>query len=178
MSTQTLPPYFNGWFIPPDRLDPATLEPAYLFDALLDETRAASPDALSELTPSTTDIAEASTAATETLRPLRLEVRYQADKTVRANGVLMTPPITADYWTFRVRLTARQAIVGFPKFSTIGIGFALEEDWNTNLPYTRGAEEIFKHIAHNKGDEAITREDCLDAIRMIQDAARAEMVTV
>lgn len=69
---------------------------------------------------------------------------------------LLTPPIDGDYWLIRVPLTDTQAIVAFPKFFTIGIGFQREEDWNTNLPYTCGAHEIYSHIAHNKGDDTIS----------------------
>ena len=72
------------------------------------------------------------------------------------------------------RLSEAQAIVGFPKFFTVGIGFAQEEDWNTNLPYTCDADEIYDHIAHNKGDDSITREDCVPAIRLVQEAAAAD----
>lgn len=85
---------------------------------------------------------------------------------------MVTPLINEDYWKYRVRLTNKQAIVGFPKFGTIGIGFAVEEDWNSNLPYSVPAEEIYEHISHNAGDEAITKEQCLEAIRMIQAAAQ------
>ncbi len=89
-------------------------------------------------------------------------------------SLMMTPPIDEDYWQYRVQLSGKQAIVGFPKFLTIGIGFAVEEDWNTNLPYTCSAEEIYEHIAHNKGDDSITREDCIAAIEMVRTAAAAE----
>jgi hypothetical protein len=104
---------------------------------------------------------------------LVLEKRSQPDKTVRLGdgAMLLTPPITEDYWQYRVRLTNKQAIVGFPKFGTIGIGFAVEEDWNTNLPYTSDAEEIYDHIKHNKG-EIISKERCLEAISMIQAAVK------
>lgn len=102
---------------------------------------------------------------------LALETRDQINKTATVGPFLFTPPIEEGYWTYRVRLSERQAIVGFPKFLTIGVGFAVEEDWNTNLPYTCDAEEIYAHIEDNKGDDAITREDCLTAIRMIQEAA-------
>lgn len=89
-----------------------------------------------------------------------------------APGVMMTPSVGEDFWYFRVRLNeAGQAILGFPKFSTIGVGFAQEEDWNTNLPYTTDAEKIWSHIEHNKADPAISDEDCLAAIRLIQSAA-------
>lgn len=85
----------------------------------------------------------------------------------------LTPPLNEDYWLFRVKLHKDQAIVGFPKFGTIGIGFAQETDWNTNLPYTQNAEAILMHIAHNRKYDEISSEDCLEAIRMIQEAAKA-----
>ena len=46
----------------------------------------------------------------------------QLDSTV----LMITPPLDEDYWLFRVKLYEDQAIVGFPKFGTIGIGFAQE----------------------------------------------------
>lgn len=103
---------------------------------------------------------------------LVLETKAQRDKTFRAGVISVTPPIDEDYWLFRVRLTDTQAIVGFPKFSTIGIGFAVEEDWNTNLPYTVPTKRIYAHIKHNKGDKTINWRDCHKAIRLVQDAAR------
>lgn len=104
---------------------------------------------------------------------LTLETREQANETATAGPVSLTPFVNEDYWQYRVRLTDKQAIVGFPKFFTIGIGFAVEDDWNTNLPYTCTAEEIYEHIKHNAGDETITRDDCLTAIGLIQDAVIA-----
>lgn len=105
---------------------------------------------------------------------LTLERKTQQDKTVEIGTALLTPEIDEDYWTYRVRLTDTQAIVGFPKFSTIGIGFAVEEDWNTNLPYRCEAEEIYNHIAHNAGDPSIEAETVLRAIEMVQLAARED----
>lgn len=105
---------------------------------------------------------------------LTLERRDQVDETPSIGLVMMTPRLGEDYWAYRVRLTDTQAIVGFPKFTTIGIGFAVEEDWNTNLPYTCGTEEIYDHIEHNAGDPAITREMCLAAIALVQEAATAD----
>lgn len=92
-------------------------------------------------------------------------------------SILMTPPIDEEYWLFRVMLSKSQAIVGFPKFMTIGIGFAKEKDWNTNLPYTCNTLEIYDHIKHNKGTGNIKMEDCIQAIRMIQQAAKNLKVT-
>lgn len=87
-----------------------------------------------------------------------------------APGVMVTPAIDEEYWSYRVKLSEDQAIIGFPKFTTIGIGFAKEEDWNTNLPYEVEPEVIYAHIEHNKGDDSISDRDCLAAIEMIQAA--------
>lgn len=84
--------------------------------------------------------------------------------------LLLTPPINGDYWLLRVPLSANQAIVAFPKFMTIGVGFQQEENWNTNLPYSQPAERIFEHISHNKADDAITDAECVAAIQLIQEA--------
>lgn len=89
-------------------------------------------------------------------------------------AIAFTPMVGPDYWAFRVQLSPAQAILGFPKFGTCGIGFAREHDWNTNLPYWVPAKEIWEHIAHNKGDDEISDEACLTAIVLIQAAARAE----
>lgn len=103
---------------------------------------------------------------------LKLETKAQADSGQIAGNVAMTPRIEESYWAYRVRVSDTQAVVGFPKFFTVGIGFAVEEDWNTNLPYTCEAREIFDHISHNKGDDAIADADCIAAIEMIQAAVR------
>lgn len=101
---------------------------------------------------------------------LQLERRNQEDRTAYIGPVVLTPSIDEDYWRYRVRLSDSQAIVGFPKFSTIGIGFAVEEDWNTNLPWTCEAQEILEHIRHNKGNDTITDREVLEAIVMVQEA--------
>lgn len=105
---------------------------------------------------------------------LVLETKDQPNKSEVVPGIMMTPLINEDYWAYRVRLSDRQAVVGFPKFRTIGIGFAAEDDWNTNLPYTSSTEDIFQHIKHNKGDESVADDDVREAIRMIQQAVREE----
>lgn len=109
-----------------------------------------------------------------TVDSLVLEIRDQVNATPVVGSLALTPPINEDYWAYRVRVADGQAIVGFPKFSSVGIGFAVEEDWNTNFPYTADADEIYEHIEHNRGDDAITREVCVAAIRLIQDAVRAD----
>lgn len=86
--------------------------------------------------------------------------------------MLVTPPIGEDYWLFRVKVSDKQAIIGFPKFFTIGIGFAVEDaDWNTNLPYTCDAKRILDHIQANKGSASIPDALCLAAIELVQQAA-------
>lgn len=107
---------------------------------------------------------------------LVLEIKEQADTTLRLGNdsgvsIMVTPSVSPEYFVFRVRLSDDQAILGFEKFGTVGIGFASEEDWNTNLPYTCAAEQIFGHIKHNKGDAAIDDETVLEAIAMVQAAA-------
>jgi hypothetical protein len=83
--------------------------------------------------------------------------------------ILVTPPLNEDYWVLRVPLTDKQAIVAFPKFTLIGIGFQVEDnDWNTNLPSNCEAEEIYEHIKCNKGDDSISDEACIEAIQLIQ----------
>ena len=102
---------------------------------------------------------------------LALETKNQKDKG-RVNGnIAITPPINEEYWMYRVAVADNQAIIAFPKFFTIGVGFQHEEDWNTNLPASSEAEAILNHIWHNRGkgnngDEF--RRRCLDAIRLIQ----------
>ena len=109
---------------------------------------------------------------------LVLERKGQPNKTrvldTASARLLMSPPLGEDYWLYRVRLSDRQAIVGFPKYTTIGVGFAVEDDWNTNLPYRQPAEDIYDHIKHNKGDDGIADADCLAAIRPVQEAATAD----
>lgn len=102
---------------------------------------------------------------------LQLERRDQANESPVIGPMIITPMVDEDYWAYRVRLSDEQAVLGFPKFTTIGIGFAVEEDWNTNLPYTCETEEIFQHIKHNKADDSIADDDVRDAISLIRDAA-------
>lgn len=83
-------------------------------------------------------------------------------------SVMITPPLDAGYFIARVPLFQDQAIVCFPKFGTIGCGFAQEEDWNTNLPLGLDAERIYSHIKHNKKYAEISDEQCLNAIRELQ----------
>jgi hypothetical protein len=101
---------------------------------------------------------------------LILEKKDQSDETRHVGHIALPPPVNEDYWIYRVMVSDEQAIVAFPKFFTIGIGFAQEENWNTNLPHTCRAHEIFRHIRRNKGDDSISDEDCIAAILMIQHA--------
>ncbi len=105
---------------------------------------------------------------------LKLERKNQPEGGHLAPGIAMTPALDEDYWEYRVIVGEHQAVVGFPKFMTVGIGFAVEEDWNTNLPYRSPTMDIWKHIRHNKGDDSIPDEICIQAIKMIQAAARED----
>jgi hypothetical protein len=85
--------------------------------------------------------------------------------------VMVTPPLGEDYWVFRIKLHKDQAIVAFPKFGTIGIGFAIEDDWNTNLPWDCETEEIYNHIKCNKKYKEITKKTCIEAINILKKAS-------
>ncbi len=112
---------------------------------------------------------------------LTLERKAQEDETGAVGlgdgaTALFTPPIDEEYWEYRVIVADGQAVVGFPKFFTIGVGFAVEdESWNTNLPYKVEAEGILSHIWLNHGenlpDNDESRARVLEAIKLIQDAA-------
>jgi hypothetical protein len=107
---------------------------------------------------------------------LVLERKSQPDETPTVGTFMITPPIDEGYWSYRVRLGDGQALVGFPKFFTVGIGFAVEDDWNTNLPYNCTAEEICEHIRHNRLDLTITDAEIIEGIKLIQEAIDADAV--
>jgi hypothetical protein len=101
------------------------------------------------------------------------ELNQIYSESVIANGLGMrTPDIDDNYWLYRVALSENQAIVCFPKFGTLGVGFEKEIDWNINLPYTEDTLYIFEHIKGNKQEDTISDEDCIEAIKMIQEACR------
>ena len=95
-------------------------------------------------------------------RKLKLEVNEKivpskdvvlVGKGKQTQAILTTPDISPDYWIFRVNLCKDQAIIAFPKFGCIAVGFAVEDaNWNTNLPIDNidRAQEIFDHIKENK----------------------------
>ncbi len=109
-----------------------------------------------------------------TLDELKLEINaeHRREEPFMAGSTLVeiTPPINEEYWRYRVKVSADQAVVGFEKFGTVGIGFQHEEDWNCNLPFTNTAERIYSHIQHNRldADETV----CIRAIQMIQEAVQ------
>ena len=92
---------------------------------------------------------------------------------IQAGAVMVTPPLDENFWRYKVQVSDHQAVVGFPKFNVIGIGFQHEEtDWDTNAPSRLKAEIIYNHIKVNakvKADnKAPSEELCLAAIRLIQ----------
>jgi len=96
-----------------------------------------------------------------------------SDMGLSVKGVMITPSIgKKGYWLFRVQLSEDQAIIGFPKFGTINIGFEVEDyDWNVNFNYIENSKKIYDHIKNNKGDESIDADRCIKAIEIIQKAA-------
>jgi hypothetical protein len=128
------------------------------------------------------------------MKPLTLEIQADLDRLRekyhatqmrgdRGGTLSLSPPVSDDdYWLFRVQVSAKQALVAFPKHGTIGIGFQVEEqDWNANLPYIVRAEDIAKHIAHNAAvvgdDETPSPETVLAAIKMLQAEIHRDMGT-
>lgn len=116
---------------------------------------------------------------------LKLERREQENETgvVALNGggtAMFTPPIDEDYWEYRVIVSAEpyQAVVGFPKFGTVGVGFAVEEwSWNTNLPYRCKTDDIVEHIKKNRGSKEIKKSTIRAAVALIQAAAHEDRGT-
>ena len=108
--------------------------------------------------------------------PLQIEVRTDkalAEPILAGGRVLITPPVGDDWWLFRVAVSDKQAVIGFPKFGIVGVGFQVEkDDWNTNLPSSCDANRIYEHIKANKGDDAIPKARCVKAIEMIQAAVK------
>lgn len=106
---------------------------------------------------------------------LQLEINSRAindkSRALEGSGVMITPPIDENFWLMRVKVSEEQAIVGFPKFGVIGIGFQHETDWNTNLPSGQCAFKIYEHIKRNKGDAKIPKLRCIEAIALIQKKA-------
>lgn len=113
------------------------------------------------------------------MKKLELEFRefHGHNSTFKAGNstIMMTPPIDEDYWTFRVKLYDDQAVVAFPKFGTMGIGFAIEENWNTNLPFQSKTEDICEHIWENKKYDKITKYQVKRAIKILQKASEYYM---
>lgn len=111
---------------------------------------------------------------------LQLQINTRAindsSRSLEGAGIMITPPIDENFWLFRVPLSEDQAIVGFPKFNVIGIGFQKEEDWNTNLPSGTSAITIYEHIKCNKGP-GIKRGACIEAIAMMEQAEAREKIT-
>jgi len=93
-------------------------------------------------------------------------------------SIMVCPPTGEDYWSFRVKLCKDQAVLGFPKYGLVGVGMALEENGNTNLPLhspftaEENAENIADHIKCNKKYKSITRKMIVDAIILIDKGAR------
>lgn len=112
----------------------------------------------------------------KTATPIRLKLETNPKQLYHRDplpNIRITPAITPEFWLWRVVVSDSQAIVAFPKFGVVGIGFQIEKaDWNTNLPSECKAWAIYKHIKANKGDPSIPAGVCVAAIKMIQRAIR------
>lgn len=74
-------------------------------------------------------------------------------------------------WLFRVKVSDGQAVIGYPRLSTIGVGFAVEsdDDFGVDAPYDLGVEEIWAAIRVNAG--GVPEGLAVQAIRIVADAA-------
>ena len=112
------------------------------------------------------------------MKTQKLELEFRNEFKKKADSfkagkivIMMTPPIDEDYWIFRIKLHKDQALVGFPKFGTIGIGFAQEEDWNTNLPYQATTKEIADHIWINRKYPQVSYKILTKAVDIMRKAS-------
>lgn len=99
------------------------------------------------------------------------EFKKSNDEFVNDKGqvvAMITPDINEDYYLLRVHMYKDQYINAFPKMATIGIGFAIEKDWNVNLRYQNKAEIIANHIFHNRKYKQITKKMVIEAIQLLQ----------
>jgi hypothetical protein len=105
---------------------------------------------------------------------LTVERKSQDDDGLLGGGIAMTPSLGHDYWSYRVMLSETQAVVAFPKFGTIGCGFAVESEghWNTNLPVACEVDGLYDHI--KDVDPTQDEETVKTAIRMIQEAVEED----
>lgn len=94
----------------------------------------------------------------------------QHPKKTICGKILLGGGSTGNDVLFKVELFKDQALIAFPKFSTIAIGFKEEEDENTNLPYVCDELEIYNHIKCNKFYKEIKKKTCIEAIKMLQVA--------
>lgn len=91
-------------------------------------------------------------------------------KTDDGGTIEFSPVVYDEYYLFRVHLYKDQYLLAFPKFGTLGIGFALEDDWNTNLPYICDTDKIYDHIKCNKKYKEIKKRDVINAINELKAA--------
>jgi len=88
-------------------------------------------------------------------------------------AIVMCSPGDQENYVFKVHVSEKQAIVAFSKFGSLGVAFLVEdEDGNRNLPSSSTPEKIYDWIYCNKGDDSITDETCLKAIKKIVKACR------
>ena len=110
---------------------------------------------------------------------MKLELEFRNEFKKATDGfkmgkiqIMMTPPIDEKYWVFRIKLHKDQAVVAFPKFGLMGIGFAQESNWNTNLPSCDSTKSIVDHIWENRKYPQVTYAILTKAVKMLQKASK------
>lgn len=90
--------------------------------------------------------------------------------------ILERRPPNKDQWVYRIKLSAQQAMIGFPRDGTIEIAFENETVLDRSVPYNLFAPDlIYDHIQVNKGDDGIWDDTCIQAIQFIVEAAHQDI---
>jgi hypothetical protein len=102
---------------------------------------------------------------------LKLRRRAEEDQTRVGPNLSIGRSGGDDYWAYRVDLSDKQALIGFPKHGTIGIDFL--HNRGEDLPYSVNPERLADFFAPGRllgGDAVIPREHVIRAIKMIREA--------
>lgn len=90
--------------------------------------------------------------------------------------ILERRPRNKDNWIYRVKLSHKQAVIGYPHQGTIMIAFEHEDHLDLSVSYNQFTPElIYHHIQSNKGDDRIEDDTCVQAIQFIVEAAHHDI---
>lgn len=105
------------------------------------------------------------------IEDLKLRRRAEEDQTQVAPNLSIGRSGGDDYWAYRVDLSDKQALIGFPKHGTIGVDFL--HNHGQDLPYSVNPERLADFFSRGRllgGDETMPRANVIHAIKMIREA--------